>query len=225
MAIYACSDLHGRIDIYKKICDFLKPDDIIYFLGDANDRSPYGWKLIKEIYNNPQWIYLKGNHEDMLFKAIYEYFDTNYSSLYWYHMVMNNGGYQTFYDALEDPDVQDWLNKINQLPTQAKLETEKGIICLCHSGAFFSTPKEQLWNREHFNNYWAHSDQIFIVHGHTPVPYVKQEIYNYREKKGVLFYANEHKIDIDIGAVWRNEAALLNLNDFKVILIKGEKAI
>ena len=38
MATYACSDLHGRLDLLKQIQDFLQPDDTVYFLGDAGDR-------------------------------------------------------------------------------------------------------------------------------------------------------------------------------------------
>ena len=36
--VFACSDLHGMMSLYKQIKDFLKPDDIVYFLGDASDR-------------------------------------------------------------------------------------------------------------------------------------------------------------------------------------------
>ena len=36
MATYACSDLHGRLDLLKQIQDFLQPDDTVYFLGDLS---------------------------------------------------------------------------------------------------------------------------------------------------------------------------------------------
>ena len=44
MAVYACSDIHGYYQIYEKIKSILKPDDCVYFLGDANDRGPDSWK-------------------------------------------------------------------------------------------------------------------------------------------------------------------------------------
>lgn len=40
MATYACSDLHGRLDLLEQIQSFLKSDDRVYFLGDAGDRGP-----------------------------------------------------------------------------------------------------------------------------------------------------------------------------------------
>ena len=38
MSMYACSDLHGMKELYLKIKDFLKPEDKVFFLGDAGDR-------------------------------------------------------------------------------------------------------------------------------------------------------------------------------------------
>ena len=49
MAVYACSDLHGMLHFYKAIKDILKPEDIVYFLGDAGDRGPHPWECIKTI--------------------------------------------------------------------------------------------------------------------------------------------------------------------------------
>ena len=70
MATYACSDLHGRLDLLKQIQDFLQPDDTVYFLGDAGDRGPNPWETIKAVAQDKRFIYLKGNHEDMLVKAM-----------------------------------------------------------------------------------------------------------------------------------------------------------
>ena len=73
MSIYCCSDLHGRYDIWRQIKSFLKPEDKLYYLGDAADRGPNGWKIIKELISDNRIIYIKGNHEDMLVKAMKEY--------------------------------------------------------------------------------------------------------------------------------------------------------
>ena len=69
MSVYALGDLHGHYEIYEKVKAMLKPEDTVYFLGDAGDRGPDSWKCIKAIYDDPQFIYIKGNHEDMLVKA------------------------------------------------------------------------------------------------------------------------------------------------------------
>jgi serine/threonine protein phosphatase 1 len=69
MARYAFADIHGRMDILKKIIDKIKPGDVVYCLGDCGDRGPDSWECIKTVLAHPQIIYLKGNHEDMLVKA------------------------------------------------------------------------------------------------------------------------------------------------------------
>lgn len=95
MAIYATADLHGYLDLYKKIKDFLKPDDVVYYLGDAGDRGPQSWETIKVILDDPQFIYIKGNHDDMLVKAALNYFGDYFDTEGWYYDLMSNGGEQT----------------------------------------------------------------------------------------------------------------------------------
>lgn len=56
MAIYAVSDLHGRFDLYKQICDFLKPEDEVICLGDCGDRGPQSWETITAVYENPSGL-------------------------------------------------------------------------------------------------------------------------------------------------------------------------
>lgn len=75
MSIYAVSDLHGYLDLYKQIKAFLKPEDKVIFLGDAGDRGPQPWETIKAIAADPQWTYLMGNHEHMLAGAMCEYLE------------------------------------------------------------------------------------------------------------------------------------------------------
>lgn len=229
---YAVSDLHGRYDLWQGILDYIQPDDKIYFLGDANDRNSAGWKMIKEIYNHPQFTYLKGNHEDILVHALLEYFDQELvSDGYWYRMCMNNGGYQTFYDAIEDPDVQSWIKKICALPLEAEIETVEGKIYMCHSGHKYGNRKDKLWDREHFN--WpVPSNDSYIVHGHTPTKFLVEEylydsdfcdILTYKECNVCFYSPNDrggyNKVDIDVGAAWNDYTVLLDLDTFEIIKI------
>lgn len=229
---YAVSDLHGRYDLWQGILEFIKPDDTIYFLGDANDRNSAGWKMIKEIYNHPQFVYLKGNHEDILVHALVEYLDQGIlSDGYWYRMCMNNGGYQTFYDAIDDPHVWDWIKKIQTLPLEAEIETVEGKVYMCHSGNKYGNRKAKLWDREHFN--WPVAlDDSYIVHGHTPTKFLTEEylygsdfydVSTYKKCK-VCFYSPDErggysKVDIDVGAAWNDYIVLLDLDTFEVIKI------
>lgn len=65
VSVYAISDLHGMLCLYQEVKKFLKPEDKVYCLGDCGDRGPDPWETIKAVAADPQFIYIKGNHEDM----------------------------------------------------------------------------------------------------------------------------------------------------------------
>lgn len=236
MAVYACSDLHGRYDIYENICKMLMPDDKVYFLGDANDRGPDGWKLIKAIINNPHFIYIKGNHEQMLVDAGRAALEGNYHSKS-VRLLMRNEGYGTLCDWQQEEErfQADWLNYIDKLPTYQVYQNIDGlIIFLSHAGCtphmigdelFFST--DLLWNRTHFREAWAKGcEDVITVHGHTPNCFIDEEINAVRDAEVQLsayWYNQNHKVCIDTGAYWTDTAVLLDLDDFTEYIIQGVK--
>ena len=70
--VFCFSDVHGMYNMYEaimKYCYQQDEDATIIFCGDACDRGPDGYKIMKELLANPQVIYLKGNHEDMFVQA------------------------------------------------------------------------------------------------------------------------------------------------------------
>ena len=89
MSVFACSDLHGMLHFYKTIKEFLKPEDVVFFLGDAGDRGPHPWETIKAILTDPQFIYIKGNHEDMLIDAMGHGYGSAWA------LLRSNGGKKT----------------------------------------------------------------------------------------------------------------------------------
>ena len=93
MARYACSDMHGCIEAYHMIKNFIKPEDTVYCLGDCGDRGKHSWQTIKAVYEDSQFFYLKGNHEDMLVKAAKEYFscDDFHNTGHYQRMLFSNG--------------------------------------------------------------------------------------------------------------------------------------
>ena len=58
MSVYAFSDLHGNGILWDKIKSFLGEDDKAYFLGDACDRGPDGWRILKEILADERIVFL-----------------------------------------------------------------------------------------------------------------------------------------------------------------------
>lgn len=214
MATYAVSDIHGRKDLWLKANkEVFKENDTIYFLGDAADRGPDGWEMIKILLDDPRVFYLMGNHEDMLIKAIEGGYNDCFL-LYW------NGGKNTYkaYKLDSKENQEKYLEKLKALP---KHETyypfeSKNILILSHAGTTPGKPifdeDDWVWDREHLYDEWiSDREDIFIIHGHTPVQ-------NLAEYEGIIKpirYCNGHKIDIDLGSFVSNKLGILNLDTFE----------
>lgn len=235
MATYACTDLHGRYDIYENICKMLMPEDKVYFLGDANDRGPDGWKLIKAIINNPHFIYIKGNHEQMLVDAGRAILKGNFHSKS-VRLLMQNGGYGTLCDWQQEEErfQKDWLDYINKLPTYQVYKNVDGlIIFLSHAGCTpyvirneLMVSSDLLWDRTHFREAWNEGcENIITVHGHTPNCFIDEEVnakLDAEVELGAYWYNENHKVCLDTGAYWTDTAVLLDLDDFTEYIIQGE---
>lgn len=242
MSTYAVADLHGRLDLYKQIKDFLKPEDTVYFLGDAGDRGPESWETIKAIYNDPQFIYLKGNHEDMLVKLMAT--DLEDKPTYEEAWLVNvNGGARTYQGWLAESEdnKKEWYHRLATLPTWRTYTNVDNIhIWLTHAGF---TPDHRIpndydlmWSRAHFNTPWPEDyTNVIMVHGHTPIPILIKDINEYVElfqtnadeyiwqdwDGGALWYCNNHKVCIDCGAAWYDCCVLLDLDTFDEHIFQG----
>ena len=222
MAKYAVSDLHGRYDLFQKIKDFIKPEDTVYVLGDCGDRGKDGWKIIKEVYTNPQFVYIKGNHEDMLVEAM----KTGDKSLCFY-----NGGKPTYTAwRYKDGGQLMWVHRLDDLPLEVEYINRNGQrIIMCHAGY---TPHvgsqpwsdDLLWDRHHFNAQWD-MDYVdtFMIHGHTPIQYMFHDFNDINRlagkpeipfEYGAFYYSGTQKICIDQGTYSSGRALLLDLDTF-----------
>lgn len=235
MATWATSDLHGNYELFLGILDAIDPEDTVYFLGDAADRGPDGFDLMKSIWENPNWIYLKGNHEIMFVDATTDYINKGYWDYESYNFAVRNGGYETLtvWEVQSDVEQKIWRNRINRLPMAAEyINTNGQRIFLSHSGftpvrnritkkvTMYDEEYRLCWDRNHMYTKWpCGMDNIYVVHGHTPIQYYGE---GYDVDHGPLFYAKRHKIDIDCGSYKTNAAFLLNLDTFEYITIKGE---
>ena len=226
MATYACSDLHGRLDLLKQIQDFLQPDDTVYFLGDAGDRGPDPWETIKEVAKDSRFIYLKGNHEDMLVKAMED--DIKYDHLRSdnFYLLISNGGDKTFSQWEAEENKRAWWNYLRKLPTYKKyINTNGYTIHLSHAGFnpmqddAIPYDDELLWDREHIItlNPIFNENEI-CVHGHTPIPLLIKTVRQLKHEEivwdGAFWYANNHKVDLDCASWYTGQTVLLNLDSF-----------
>ena len=243
MSTYAVADLHGRKDLYDQIKAFLKPEDMVYFLGDAGDRGPEPWETIKAIYNDPQFIYIKGNHEDMLTKLMKADLDgvPNFEE---YYLVRANGGDSTYkgWLAENEDDRRDWCHRLATLPTwRTYTNVDYMHIWLTHAGftpdRTIPNDYDLVWSRAHFNTPWPEGhENVIMVHGHTPIPLLIKDINEFVETfmfdtneyiwkewdGGALWYCKDHKVCIDCGAAWYDCCVLLDLDTFDEHIFQGK---
>lgn len=215
--VYACSDIHGVLDLWKQIDQFTDSTDKIYFLGDSIDRGPHSWDTFKAIYLNPKVEYIKGNHEDMLVNAMKDY--KIYSNEY--QLWMQNGGSETIADFLDNEFKEDWIREIENLPTHLKYVNQNGEeIYMSHAGftlhkigdkIMLPEDEDLIWDRQHLysNSFDRNCVNCFSVFGHTPI----QTQDRYTGEPGAL-YLPGNKICIDNGAFFSGQCCLLDLDTF-----------
>lgn len=252
MAVYACADLHGCYWAWEQIKKILQPGDILYFLGDAADRGPDGWTIMKELLNNHQVIYLMGNHERMFLNNWENYDGHKIDTLNDYRwdddiwVWYGNGGevtdIQFIKDIISNEEKISYIKQLKDLPFITIYHNEfNEDIVLCHAGCDYHdinklTEEAATWDRTHFLfNKWDGPSNVYIIHGHTPIPYLIQEQENFNKWydlennipkaemfEGAYWYANGHKCCIDCGTVFTDQAVLLNLDTWEEIVINKE---
>ena len=222
--VYACSDLHGMKELYNKISDFLDNSDIVYFLGDAGDRGPDPWEMIKLIRNDERFIYIKGNHEDMLAAAMSRYPAKGQD----FSLLRMNGGEDTLNGWIEEGADKEWVKYLDNLPAALLYTNRTGTdILLCHAGCtpWYNEEKDTLelpyeedliWDRYHFDDNWHMDEDLIVVHGHTPQTLMGRYLNEHSiHKDGITIYCDGHKINIDNGAFFTRMTVLLDLDTFE----------
>lgn len=229
---YACSDLHGRYDLWLQILNYCDETDTIYFLGDAIDRGPEGFEVMRSLLQDPRVKYLKGNHEELLTNASLYLFgeETDAES---YLVWLANGGNSTYEKLFIKQPIEvseDYVSTLKKLPIISIYNNKNNQkVILTHAGCDPDSITNVLWNREHLlTSKWTGEENTFIVHGHTPVQHLVSrhferietfdgKSFKLNDSPQVAYYCNRHKIDIDIGAYAVNKAVLLDLDTFEPI--------
>ena len=234
---YVMSDIHGMGDLFDEVMNYLEEDNEPYqliYLGDACDRGPNGYRIMKQLLRNPNVIYLKGNHEDLFVKAayafrrlcqdehmtsnqIYEAYGRDVSYIMqmeedmWLHYA--NGGASTFESWIKDGCPQRIITQLQNLPVKYSYKNYD----FCHAGClsyYFENDdeKEMIWSRRHFPIPWIKGRTL--IHGHTPVMHLfhggreYQAIENAPPKYLQPVRYSINKIDMDTGAFATNLIAI-----------------
>lgn len=228
--VLAVSDIHGNYDLWRQIREYLGKDDTLYVLGDCADRGADGWAIIKEVISDTRCIYLKGNHEDMLVKAMEEYLAEEYRGIAYQHLI-SNGGAQTIqdWDAIQNTEFQwKWKQYLKTLPEIMLYENKQGQqVHLCHAGyspredepnPFMGGTQNLIWDRKHYFDRWLGGetyDKTVVVFGHTPAEYVAIDLAMKFKLGEPLWFSKRHKVCIDMGTAWSGCTCLLNLDTWE----------
>jgi serine/threonine protein phosphatase 1 len=227
VCIYAVSDIHGCADRLFKVFAAIdlhlsraRPTRAIHvFLGDYIDRGPASREVIDLLIERGQRhesIFLKGNHEAMLFGLLRAPRDFDKWKKY--------GGMQTLMSYGLAPSVNPEREEQNALigtlariiprPHRRFFDSLRptfscGDFFFAHAGVKPGVPLAQqreddlLWIRDEF----LQSEENFggfIVHGHTPVP--KPDI-------------RHNRINIDTGAYATGNLTLLTIYENRMFAI------
>ena len=223
---FVFTDLHGNYNLWKKVEEFIAGQPAI-FLGDAADRGLDGYKIMKELLDSPNIIYLKGNHEDMFVEAAKRYLITKgetcepsdiYEHISAYNLLSQNGGFSTYNDWKKDDCPRRIIHQLNNLPIYYSI----GRFDFCHSGCLKNQWERRdeisqdsfIWNRSHFPCDWF--ENRTLIHGHT----ITRSLTGYRNFNYEIVRYN-NKIDIDIGTVICNKIAVYNTLTDQVVYLEG----
>ena len=221
MAFWFTSDWHGIKEFYPEVKKIIKPEDTVIFGGDANDRGPDGWELIKTLLKDDQFIYIRGNHEQMLIDATRNPQEEA--------LLYCNGGQKTFMDWESQEMNEEWIKYLDKMTTFQFAYTNAAgqLIYITHSGYWGVDNYEKLWNREHTSCDWETSGCDIIVHGHTPICYIAQA---WGDRSALAqgdslfnkeyWYCDNRKCCVDVASYHTRQTILLNLDTWESILIK-----
>jgi len=209
--IFYFTDVHGYYPLYKAAIDYCMkkdPECTIIYGGDACDRGLDGYKIMRELLDNPQVVYMKGNHEDMFVAAArfimndlskplsYEEAENYLYSAYLRDFAIQvqdciyNGGSKTLAAWIADGMPNDFVTSISKLPLTFSTDT----MDFCHAG---SEPKvfNNVANAEYRHDFPDKDDEMELlwdrlklgygwtpnricVYGHTPVPHLPAKYYS-----------------------------------------------
>lgn len=230
MSVYACSDLHGNLELYNKVLSFLKPEDKLFFLGDACDRCDYGYEIMQDLFSRKNIVYIRGNHEQMFREACLEirknqtgldYPETDAQTLCVY-----NGGRSTLRHWSNDDRPSNIVFNILKLPSFTLYTNKQNqTVVLTHSGSL----TDELWDRDHFLKFEDIPKEQIYVHGHTPIQNLSKVVTTWDktahggEENGEvtpLWYNNNQKVCIDCKTYITKQTLLLNLDTWEYHVIK-----
>lgn len=156
--IFYFTDVHGQLDLFQSMRDWClqqDPECMMIFGGDACDRGEFGYDIMQAILDDPQIVYIRGNHEDMFIhaarEAIKEYPEIANTPhtladvteiigkchwFHWFQLSLYNGGRTTLRDWILNGCSTAFINRLEQETTLTFCVND---ICFSHAGGRYAT--------------------------------------------------------------------------------------
>jgi serine/threonine protein phosphatase 1 len=174
MILYAIGDIHGCLATLTELLDKVEKDRAgrtakYVFLGDYVDRGPDSAGVVELIvklqtrFENVEVVCLRGNHEQMMLDFTDQ--KPEGEGAWW----IPNGGKQTI-ESYEnfDGDHSLFYRKLQWMHRH-------GDVLFVHAGINPNILIEEqnrhtlLWDRSFNDHFGDYPENVFVVHGHTPV--------------------------------------------------------
>ncbi|MFJ7934744.1 metallophosphoesterase family protein [Sporosarcina sp. NPDC096371] len=219
------SDIHGELELFEQLLAKVQYDphhDQLILLGDYVDRGPHSKKVLDKVIELKAQgaLVLKGNHEDMMIKAL-----TTDDEHAWKHWAHRNGGSNTLQSygfSEEEFIVPENVEFVKPELYSDKLTGHLEFIqCLdsvivsedyifVHAGIHPTLPIAEtdpyvlMWIREDFYNGY-HGDKT-VIFGHTPTTILHDNKNNH-----AIYFGKNNIIGIDGAAVYGGQLNCLEL--------------
>lgn len=152
--VFTCGDLHGRLDLLlaelARVGFDAAAGDWLIMIGDLLDRGPAVLEILEFLEANPQILWIRGNHEQILQGSLFKAHRTEDANGY---VLLNNGGewildhvaHGMKYDDVMvgmcsgdaqfvSQDVRDLAAMLGDAPVAARIRTPGGrVIGLVHA--------------------------------------------------------------------------------------------
>lgn len=204
--LYAVGDIHGCFAelqelMYLVFLDIGSDQAKVVFLGDYVDRGPDSAKVVDYLndlrLSGPEgieFVFLKGNHEDMLIQGVLNKNNRDQTDMFYY-----NGGIATI-ESYKDTnlifeDHREFYESLKRYHRHGEFFFVHA--CLPPLPTIEEATKESFWGDDPllweriYNKFDGEfPENAFVIHGHTPVPEVK---------------FNKNQVNIDTGCVFGKE--------------------
>ena len=201
---YIISDIHGCYDSYMELLKRIEFEntDELYILGDAMDRGPEPIKVMQDIMERSNVIYILGNHDFAMYmimkRLCVEITSENCEShltvedMESYQMWLLDGGQTTAeqFRKLGRYEQMDMLDYIAEASAYEIVEHDDHTYILVHAGLGGFSPTRELddydlyeliGERVDYTKRYYPDKNVYLVTGHTPtisIPgWEKPEVY------------------------------------------------